>query len=148
MAIFSDKIIDVKFFDKQNTIIEILYKENDDIISYALEVDYSSQDFLDLLEEYSLEDIEMRTYKKIREASKKRSEEKPQVKIIERESNGLPLDCFNLLAKRFDEDFIFKLKTDMFKLEQILSLSKAKINKIKKSNDALELVHILVLTLK
>jgi len=146
MAIFSDKIIDVKFFDRQNTIIEVLYKENDDIISYALEVDYSSQDFLDLLEEYSLEDIEMRTYKKIREASKKK--EKPQIKVIEKESNGLPFDCFNFLEKRFDEDFIFKIKTDMFKLEQILSLSTAKINKIKKSDDALELIHILALALK
>ena len=146
MAIFSGKIINVKFFDKAKTVIEVLYKENDDIISYALEVDYSSQDFLDLLEEYSLEDIEMRTYKKIREASKKK--EKPQIKVIEKESNGLSFDCFNFLEKRFDEDFIFKIKTDMFKLEQILSLSTAKINKIKKSNDALELIHILVLALK
>ena len=64
MAIFSNKIKSVKFFDTQQTIIEILYSQGDKVISYALEVDWENQDLHDLLEEYDLEDIERSTIKK------------------------------------------------------------------------------------
>ena len=73
MAIFSNKIVAAKFLDHSNTIIEIIYKEGDEEIAFAMEVDFSNQDFQDLLEEIDLEELERSTYnqrKKRKEAKK------------------------------------------------------------------------------
>ena len=58
MARFSGKIENLRYADEQHKSIEILYKNVETINSYHIEVDYTNQDFLDLLEEYSIEDIE------------------------------------------------------------------------------------------
>jgi len=61
MARFSGKIENLRYADEQHKSIEILYKNVETINSYHIEVDYTNQDFLDLLEEYSIEDIEDQT---------------------------------------------------------------------------------------
>jgi len=61
MARFSNKIESLKYADRQHKSIEILYKNGEEIYPYYIEVDYNNQDFLDLLEEYSVEDIEDQT---------------------------------------------------------------------------------------
>ena len=61
MARFSNKIESLRYADRQHKSIEILYKNGETINPYYIEVDYNNQDFLDLLEEYSIENIEDQT---------------------------------------------------------------------------------------
>jgi len=67
MAIFSDKIISSKFIDPPNNmLIELLYREDDAIIPYIIEVDFTSKDFNDLLLEVTLEEIENNTVRELK----------------------------------------------------------------------------------
>lgn len=61
MARFSNKIESFRYVDSQHKSIEILYKTGDTINSYYIEVDFNNQDFLDFLEEYSIEEVEDQT---------------------------------------------------------------------------------------
>ena len=61
MARFSNKIQDVKFVDQKEKTIEILYGIDDQTHSYILELNYNNQDFLDLLDEFTIENIQDRT---------------------------------------------------------------------------------------
>jgi len=62
MARFSGKIHSVKFVDTSEKTIEILYGEDSKkLFSYILSLDYTNQDFLDLLEEISIEEIQDKT---------------------------------------------------------------------------------------
>lgn len=62
MAIFSEKIVSAKFIDSPNNmVIEVLYQEDDAVIPYILEVDFTNNDFNDLLTEITLDEIEENT---------------------------------------------------------------------------------------
>ena len=62
MAIFSNKIEQVKFVDREEKTIEILYRQDSEALStFYLEINYDDQNFLDLLEEISIEEIQDRT---------------------------------------------------------------------------------------
>ena len=62
MAIFSNKIEQVKFVDREEKTIEILYSQDSEVLStFYLEINYEDQNFLDLLEEISIEEIQDRT---------------------------------------------------------------------------------------
>ena len=58
---FTGKIDSAKFLDRQNTIIEILFKREDGLHVYNLPVDYSAPDFKGFLSEWSLEQVEKDT---------------------------------------------------------------------------------------
>ena len=71
MAIFSEKVISAKFIDPPNNmLIEVLYREGDVAIPYVLEVDFTQQDFNDLLKEISLDEIQSVTRKELETQSK------------------------------------------------------------------------------
>jgi hypothetical protein len=62
MARFSGKIHSVKFVDTAEKTIEVLHGEDSKkVFSYILPLDYTNQDFLDLLEEVSIEEIQDQT---------------------------------------------------------------------------------------
>lgn len=62
MAIFTDKVVSATFMDyPQNTIVDVIYKEGDQNISYVLEVDFTQDDFKSLLQEITLDEIESNT---------------------------------------------------------------------------------------
>jgi hypothetical protein len=62
MAIFSGKVVSAKFIDPPNNMmIELLYQEGDVVVPYVLEVDFTQQDFNDLIKEISLDDIQNNT---------------------------------------------------------------------------------------
>ena len=66
MALFSNKIESVKFVDYKEKTIEVLYKQKPDsktLSHYIAELNYDNQDFLDLMNEYSIEDIQDSTQK-------------------------------------------------------------------------------------
>jgi hypothetical protein len=59
MAMFSGKVVSAKFIDPPNNMmVELLYHEGDVVVPYVLEVDFTQQDFNDLLKEISLDDIQ------------------------------------------------------------------------------------------
>ena len=65
MAIFTDRVYSATFIDSpHNMTIEVLYQEDGKIIPHNLEVDYTSADFNDLLQEVTLDEIEKNTRKK------------------------------------------------------------------------------------
>ena len=66
MALFSNKIESVKFVDRNEKTIEVLYKQKTDsktLSHYTVELNYDNQDFLDLIEEWPIEDIQDNTQK-------------------------------------------------------------------------------------
>lgn len=62
MAIFSGKVVSATFADSPtNTLIEVLYQEENGLTSYILEVDFTHSDFKSLLQEVTLDEIESNT---------------------------------------------------------------------------------------
>lgn len=62
MAIFSGKVVSATFSDfPTNTVIEVLYQEENGLTPYILEVDFTQSDFNDLLQDITLEEIETAT---------------------------------------------------------------------------------------
>ena len=65
---FTGKIDSATFVDRQNTIIEILFKRDNELYAYNLPVDYAADDFKGFLEEWSLEKVAQETRITRREA--------------------------------------------------------------------------------
>ena len=82
MAIFSNKIIEASFTNKDQNQIEILYKEDDKIYPYHIQVNHNHPDFQDLIKEYSLEKIQEITRQKIE--SRIREVERANIKDLDR----------------------------------------------------------------
>lgn len=149
MAIFSKKIVSAKFMNSDNTVIEVLYTEGDDIIPFVLEVDYSNNDFKDLIDEYSLEQIEKNT-KEIRARQKKAFDEIIETRIKQKIENSevekviTSSDIFKFLdEKAYDADFIFDLKIAMLDSELITNLDDKEIKvKMRKSKSLYELISL------
>lgn len=70
MAIFNDKIVSAQFINPEKTLVEILYKEDDNVVPYVLEVDFTQEDFQDLLKELTLDEIEENTKAALQQESK------------------------------------------------------------------------------
>ena len=80
--VFTDKIKSARFINPpENSVIELLYGEANELTAFHLEVNYSNKEFLDFIEEWPLEKIE----KAAREAAKERAKLKEDYnrKIIE-----------------------------------------------------------------
>ena len=58
---FTGKIDSATFVDRQNTIIEVLFKRDDELHVYNLPVDYAAEDFKGFLSEWSMEAVERET---------------------------------------------------------------------------------------
>ena len=89
MALFSNKIETAKFVDRKEKTIEVLYKQNPEsetLSAYIVELDYNNQDFLDLLNELTIEEIQDNTknyYDNMRDAMHLSVEEKAKVYFAE-----------------------------------------------------------------
>ena len=80
--VFTNKIKSARFINPpENSVIELLYGEANELTAFHLDVNYSNKEFLDFIEEWPLEKIE----KAAREAAAKRSKLKENYdqKIIE-----------------------------------------------------------------
>ena len=141
MAIFSGKIISAKFIDDTDSVIEILYNDNDNIISYVLNVDYENEDFKSLLDEYTLEKIELET-KEIRkkEIDIFNSLVEARANLILKSSNNEGKFTFNdffsfIQDNEEDTDSIFEFKVAILEDKQVSEIKdktlKAKIRKCK-----------------
>ena len=80
--VFTNKIKSARFINPpENSVIELLYGEANELTAFHLEINFSNQEFLDFIEEWPLEKIE----KAAREAAKERAKLKEAYnrKIIE-----------------------------------------------------------------
>ena len=149
MAIFTDKIQSAHFINADNTVIEVLYKENADdeaLIPYIVEVDYKNEDFIDLINEFNLEAIE-------KETQLIREQELAAFRVIVEDiisenpkiEKDLVLDSGNFLnyldKNSNNADVIFDIKVNI--LEDISDINdKTLKTKIRKSKNLYELLAI------
>lgn len=141
MAIFSGKIVSAKFINNLNSVVEVLYADNDNIITYVLDVDYTNEDFKSLLDEYPLEKIELET----KEIRKKEIEvfnsliEARASQLTKNENDKVKFtfnDFFSFIQDNSeDPDFIFEFKVAILEDKQVSEIKdktlKAKIRKCK-----------------
>lgn len=129
MAIFSEKIIEAYYTNPEKTVIEIIYKEGEKAYAYHLEHNNNSQDFKDLINEYSLEKILKTTTERLngyRQQLKKVVSEYQQKALekSEEEVNVLRERLFDPLI-HFDtnnqkhQEFMFTLKLKIFDLDKV-----------------------------
>ena len=171
--IFTGKIKSAQFVNPpQNSIIELLYGEANELTAFHLEVNYSNQEFLDFIEEWPLEKIE----KAAREAARERAQLKEnydkqiidtyraqlraQLKedydkqIIDEISNikkDMVISCkdiFNYINENNkDRSAVFDLK--LFVLEHNMDLKDKKLKlRIRKAKTILDLLQIYNETVK
>lgn len=151
MAIFSNKIVEAKFLDIDNTIIEVLYKDGESLISHAFEVDFESPDFQDLMEEHSLEDIEKYTQEKRKvayEKQQKKLDEEVENRIKDQVKSDTPMTVENLFSelvdKRKDMGFLFQFKVHIFKNKDVIDSKDEDVKKkIRKSQDLFEIMELM-----
>lgn len=151
MAIFSNKIVAAKFLDNSNTIVEIIYKDGDEDVAFAMEVDFSNPDFQDFLEEMNLEELEKSTYeqrKKREEAKKAYLEARVEERIDESQKAAsiISMDEIvnELFEKKNDINFLFKFKVELFKKDVIKNSSNEEIKKeIRKSKNIFDVLGLL-----
>lgn len=153
MAIFTDKIQSANFINADNTVIEVLYKENPDdetVVSYIVEVDYTNDDFNDLINEYDLEKIEKQS-QAIREqelaafnaivenAIAQRTKDAPEQKFVLESGNFLEF----LDKNAEDTNFIFDIKVGILEDETVAKVKDKTVKtKIRKSKNLYELLAI------
>lgn len=148
MAIFSNKIKQVSFYNVDKTLVEVLYNEKDSVISYLIPVDFQNNDFKDLLSEIELEQIEKNTKEKRKiykqqlknylnnvTDSMKYQAENSDEKFLER------LEKFLFEFGEKDDELLFKLKLKMFESVKIKSCTDPeKKSKIRTATNPVQLI--------
>jgi len=151
--VFTDKIKSARFINPpENSVIELLYGEANELTAFHLEVNYSNKEFLDFIEEWPLEKIE----KAAREAAKERAKLKEDYdrKIIEnylQNANTADVGCkevFNYINENNrDKTAVFDLKLSVLEHNMDLKDKKLKL-RIRKAKTILDLLQIYNETVK
>ena len=150
---FTNKIKSARFINPpENSVIELLYGEANELTAFHLEINYSNQEFLDFIEEWPLEKIE----KAAREAAKERAKLKEDYdkQIIENYLQNAKTtdigckDIFNYINENNkDRTAVFDLKLSVLEHSMDLKDKKLKL-RIRKAKTILELLQIYNETVK
>ena len=148
--VFTNKIKSARFINPpENSVIELLYGEANELTAFHLEVNYSNQEFLDFIEEWPLEKIE----KAAREAAKERAKLKEDYdkQIIENYLQNADIGCkevFNYINENNkDRTAVFDLKLSVLEHSMDLKDKKLKL-RIRKAKTILDLLQIYNETVK
>ena len=151
--IFTGKIKSAQFVNPpENSIIELLYGEGNELTAFHLDINYSNQEFLDFIEEWPLEKIE----KAAREAAKERAKLKEDYdkQIIENYLQNAKTtdigckDIFNYINENNkDRTAVFDLKLSVLEHSMDLKDKKLKL-RIRKAKTILDLLQIYNETVK
>ena len=148
MAIFSNKIKEVSFLNVDKTLVEVLYNENNNTVSYLIPVDFQNSDFKELITEIDLEQIEKNTKDK-RKVYKQQLKtylnnvtdtlryqaENSDEKFLER------LEKFLFEFNEKDDELLFKLKLKMFESTRLKSCNDTeKKSKIRTATTPVQLI--------
>ena len=148
MAIFSNKIKEVSFLNVDKTLVEVLYNENNNTVSYLIPVDFQNSDFKELIAEIDLEQIEKNTKDKRKiykqqlknylnnvTDSLKYQAENSDEKFLER------LEKFLFEFNEKDDELLFKLKLKMFESSRLKSCNDTeKKSKIRTATTPVQLI--------
>ena len=148
MAIFSNKIKEVSFLNVDKTLVEVLYNENNNTVSYLIPVDFQNSDFKELISEIDLEQIEKNTKDKRKiykqqlknylnnvTDSLKYQAENSDEKFLER------LEKFLFEFNEKDDELLFKLKLKMFESSRLKSCNDTeKKSKIRTATTPVQLI--------
>ena len=148
--VFTNKIKSARFINPpENSVIELLYGEANELTAFHLEVNYSNQEFLDFIEEWPLEKIE----KAAREAAVKRAKLKEDYdkQIIENYLQNSDIGCkevFNYINENNrDKTAVFDLKLSVLENNMDLKDKNLKL-RIRKAKTILDLLQIYNETVK
>ena len=151
--VFTNKIKSARFINPpENSVIELLYGEANELTAFHLEVNYSNQEFLDFIEEWPLEKIE----KAAREAAKERAKLKEDYdkQIIEnylQNAKTTDIGCKDIFTyineNNKDRSAVFDLKLSVLEHSMDLKDKKLKL-RIRKAKTILELLQIYNETVK
>jgi len=151
--VFTNKIKSARFINPpENSVIELLYGEANELTAFHLEINYSNQEFLDFIEEWPLEKIE----KAAREAAKERAKLKEDYdkQIIENYLQNAKTtdigckDIFNYINENNkDRTAVFDLKLSVLEHSMDLKDKKLKL-RIRKAKTILDLLQIYNETVK
>ena len=151
--VFTNKIKSARFINPpENSVIELLYGEANELTAFHLEINYSNQEFLDFIEEWPLEKIE----KAAREAAKERAKLKEDYdkQIIENYLQNAKTtdigckDIFNYINENNkDRTAVFDLKLSVLEHSMDLKDKKLKL-RIRKARTILDLLQIYNETVK
>ena len=151
--VFTNKIKSARFINPpENSVIELLYGEANELTAFHLEINYSNQEFLDFIEEWPLEKIE----KAAREAAKERAKLKEDYdkQIIENYLQNAKTtdigckDIFNYINENNkDKTAVFDLKLSVLEHSMDLKDKKLKL-RIRKAKTILDLLQIYNETVK
>jgi hypothetical protein len=138
--VFSGKIQSAMFVNPpQNSTIELLYGEGNELTAFHLDVDYSNQEFLDFIEEWPLEKIENDSRMQSRLLLNE------HIKFIDKEITLRSLDGTRaidyILKNNNDKDAIFDIKLNLLKTITTVASKKNKM-RMRKATSLFELFAI------
>ena len=148
-AIFSNSIISAYYFDEDYATIEVLYKINDEIHNYIVEVNPDNIDYQALLAEgWDTDKLAKSTEQYKREQSFEFNNaiqtsvdailEQSKMSIDPAEgSRDISSDIFDMMLED-NKDMLFKFKLWALELDNIKASNKTIKNEIRKSNSILE----------
>jgi len=126
MAIFSGKIIEAYFANSENNTVEVIYKDGDRAINHYLPVDFNSEEFKDLIEEYDTDKIAEATIARNRRYAQQLSDVvdagiKAKTDLKQKISVG---DFVKKILNYDDKDsdakeILFSLKISVFEMDKI-----------------------------
>jgi len=148
--VFTNKIKSARFINPpENSVIELLYGEANELTAFHLEVNYSNQEFMDFIEEWPLEKIEKATREAARERAKLKEDYDKQ--IIENYLQNADIGCkevFNYINENNkDKTAVFDLKLSVLEHSMDLKDKKLKL-RIRKAKTILDLLQIYNETVK
>jgi len=148
--IFTGKIKSAQFINPpENSVIELLYGEANELTAFHLEVNYSNQEFLDFIEEWPLEKIEKAALQAARERAKLKEDYDKQ--IIENYLQNSDIGCkeiFNYINENNkDKTAVFDLKLSVLENNMDLKDKNLKL-RIRKAKTILDLLQIYNETVK
>jgi len=171
--VFTNKIKSARFINPpENSVIELLYGEANELTAFHLEINFSNQEFLDFIEEWPLEKIEKAARTAARERAQLKENYDKQIidtyraqlraqlkedydkQIIDEISNikkDMAISCkdiFNYINENNkDRSAVFDLK--LFVLEHNMDLKDKKLKlRIRKAKTILDLLQIYNETVK
>ena len=151
--VFTNKIKSARFINPpENSVIELLYGEANELTAFHLEVNYSNQEFMDFIEEWPLEKIEKATREAARERAKlKEDYDKQIIENYLQNAKTTDIGCkdiFNYINENNkDRTAVFDLKLSVLEHSMDLKDKKLKL-RIRKAKTILDLLQIYNETVK
>jgi len=151
--VFTNKIKSARFINPpENSVIELLYGEANELTAFHLEVNYSNQEFMDFIKEWPLEKIEKATREAARERAKlKEDYDKQIIENYLQNAKTTDIGCkdiFNYINENNkDRTAVFDLKLSVLEHSMDLKDKKLKL-RIRKAKTILDLLQIYNETVK